>query len=260
MALNRKRIDVLLVERGLAPTREKARALLMAGHVTVKEQPVTKAGTLVDVEAVMAVKQQLQYVGRGGEKMAGALNDFGIDPTGMVVLDVGASTGGFTDCLLQRGATKSYALDVGRGQIHNKLIQDPRVVVIEGVNARNPFDLPERADIGVADVSFISLRLVVPEMVKHLKPGAYLVLLVKPQFEAERGEVGKGGVVRDGLVHARVLERFTLWAISQGYRLRGVTTSPLIGTAGNKEFFVLLQPQGAGLADKAEAQVFSSVE
>jgi 23S rRNA (cytidine1920-2'-O)/16S rRNA (cytidine1409-2'-O)-methyltransferase len=125
------------------------------------------------------------------------------------------------------------------------------VVVIEGVNARNPFDLPERADIGVADVSFISLRLVVPEMVKHLKPGAYLVLLVKPQFEAERGEVGKGGVVRDGLVHARVLERFTLWAISQGYRLRGVTTSPLIGTAGNKEFFVLLQPQRAGLDDKA---------
>ena len=242
MAKQRKRIDVLLVERGLAPTRENAQALLMAGHVTVKQQPVTKAGTLVDVESDMAVKEQLRYVGRGGEKMAGALNDFGIDPTGMVVLDVGASTGGFTDCLLQRGATKSYALDVGKGQIHNKLIQDPRVVVIEGVNARNPFDLPELVDIGVADVSFISLRLVVPEMVKHLKTSAYLVLLVKPQFEAERGEVGKGGIVRDGFVHARVLGRFTSWAIGQGYRLRGLTTSPLIGDAGNKEFFVLLQP------------------
>jgi 23S rRNA (cytidine1920-2'-O)/16S rRNA (cytidine1409-2'-O)-methyltransferase len=244
MANKKKRIDVLLVERGLAPTREKAQALLMAGHVTVKQQPITKAGTSVDVDSVIAVKEQLQYVGRGGEKMAGALNDFGIDPTDMVVLDVGASTGGFTDCLLQQGAVKSYALDVGKGQIHNKLVQDPRVVVIEGVNARNPFDLPERVDIGVADVSFISLRLVVPEMVNHLKPGAYLVLLVKPQFEAERGEVGKGGVIRDGFVHARVLSRFTLWAIEQGYRLRGITTSPLIGDAGNKEFFVLLQPQG----------------
>ena len=122
MAKQKMRIDVLLVERGLASTREKAQALLMAGHVTVKQQPVTKAGTLVDVETDLTVKEQLRYVGRGGEKMAGALNDFGIDPTGMVVLDVGASTGGFTDCLLQRGATKSYALDVGKGQIHNKLI------------------------------------------------------------------------------------------------------------------------------------------
>ncbi len=242
MAKQRKRIDILLVDRGLVPTREKARALLMAGHITVKQQPVTKAGTLVDVESDLVVKEQLRYVGRGGEKIAGALNDFGIDPTGMVVLDVGASTGGFTDCLLQRGATKSYALDVGKGQIHNKLIQDPRVVVIEGVNARNPFDLPELVDIGVADVSFISLRLVVPEMVKHLKPDAYLMLLVKPQFEADRGEVGRGGVVRDGFVHARVLGRFTSWAIDQGYRLRRLTTSPLIGDAGNKEFFVLLQP------------------
>ena len=244
MAKQRKRIDVLMVERGLAPTRGRAQALLMAGHVTIKQQPVTKAGTSVDVDSVIAVKDQLQYVGRGGGKMAGALDDFGINPTGMVVLDVGASTGGFTDCLLQRGAVKSYALDVGKGQIHNKLVQDPRVVVIEGVNARNPFDLPEQVDIGVADVSFISLKLVVPEMVNHLKPGAFLVLLVKPQFEAERGEVGKGGVIRDGFVHARVLTRFTAWVIEQRYRLRGITTSPLIGDAGNKEFFVLLQPQG----------------
>jgi 23S rRNA (cytidine1920-2'-O)/16S rRNA (cytidine1409-2'-O)-methyltransferase len=243
MAKQRKRIDILLVERGLASTREKAQALLMAGHVTVKLQPVTKAGTQVDIDSVIAVKKQLRYVGRGGEKMAGALDDFDINPTGMVVLDVGASTGGFTDCLLQRGAVTSYALDVGKGQIHNKLVQDPRVVVIEGVNARNTFDLPERVDIGVADVSFISLRLVVPEMVNHLKPGAFLVLLVKPQFEAERGEVGKGGVIRDGFVHARVLGRFSSWAIEQGYRFRGMTTSPLTGDAGNKEFFVLLQPQ-----------------
>ena len=243
MAKQRMRIDVLLVKRGLAPTREKAKALLMAGEVTVRNQPVTKAGTLVDVESVVSVKEQPQYVGRGGEKMAGALDTLLINPSGMVVLDVGASTGGFTDCLLQRGATKSYALDVGRGQIHNKLVQDPRVVVIEGVNARNPFYLPERVDMAVADVSFISLRLVVPEIVKHLKPGGNLLLLVKPQFEAERGEVGRGGVVRDGFVHARVLGRFTTWAIKQGYRLRGVTLSPLVGDAGNKEFFVFLQPQ-----------------
>jgi len=243
MAKKRIRIDVLLVERGLAPTREKAKALLMAGGVIVRNQPVTKAGTLVDGESVVSVKKQLQYVGRGGEKMAGALDDLRINPSGMVVLDVGASTGGFTDCLLQRGAIRSYALDVGRGQVHNKLVQDPRVVVIEGVNARNPFYLPVQADIGVADVSFISLRLVVPEMVKHLKPGGYLLLLVKPQFEAGRGEVGRGGVVRDGFVHARVLGRFTTWAIKQGYRLKGITKSPLVGDAGNKEFFVLLQPQ-----------------
>ena len=243
MAKQRMRIDVLLVERGLAPTREKAKALLMAGEVTVRNQPVTKAGTLVDVESVVSVKEQPQYVGRGGEKMAGALDTLLINPSGMVVLDVGASTGGFTDCLLQRGAIKSYALDVGRGQIHNKLVQDPRVVVIEGINARNPFYLPERVDMAVADVSFISLRLVVPEIMKHLKPGGNLLLLVKPQFEAERGEVGRGGVVRDGFVHARVLGRFTTWAIKQGYRLRGVTLSPLVGDAGNKEFFVFLQPQ-----------------
>ena len=243
MAKQRMRIDVLLVERGLAPTREKAKALLMAGEVIVRNQPVTKAGTLVDVESVVSVKEQPQYVGRGGEKMAGALDNLLINPSGMVVLDVGASTGGFTDCLLQRGAIRSYALDVGRGQIHNKLVQDPRVVVIEGVNARNPFYLPDQVDMAVADVSFISLRLVVPEMVKHLKPGGYLLLLVKPQFEAERGEVGRGGVVRDGFVHARVLGRFTTWAIKQSYRLRGVTISPLVGDAGNKEFFVLLQPQ-----------------
>ena len=243
MAKQRMRIDVLLVERGLAPTREKAKALLMAGEVTVRNQPVTKAGTLVDVESVVSVKEQPQYVGRGGEKMAGALDNLFINPSRMVVLDVGASTGGFTDCLLQRGAIRSYALDVGRGQIHNKLVQDPRVVVIEGINARNPFYLPDRVDMAVADVSFISLRLVVPEMVKHLKPGGYLLLLVKPQFEAERGEVGRGGVVRDGFVHARVLGRFTTWAIKQGYRLRGVTISPLVGDAGNKEFFVFLQPQ-----------------
>ena len=243
MAKQRMRIDVLLVERGLAPTREKAKALLMAGDVIVRNQPVTKAGTLVDVASVVSVKKQPQYVGRGGEKMAGALDNLLMNPSGMVVLDVGASTGGFTDCLLQRGAIRSYALDVGRGQIHNKLVQDSRVVVMEGVNARHPFHLPGRVDLAVADVSFISLRLVAPEMVKHLKPSGYLLLLVKPQFEAERGEVGRGGVVRDSFVHARVLGRFITWAIKQGYRLRGLTISPLVGDAGNKEFFVLLQPQ-----------------
>ena len=152
--------------------------------------------------------------------MAGALDNLLINPSGMVVLDVGASTGGFTDCLLQRGAIRSYALDVGRGQIHNKLVQDPRVVVIEGVNARNPFYLPDQVDMAVADVSFISLRLVVPEMVKHLKPGGHLLLLVKPQFEAERGEVGRGGLERG---HHRLADRLGIGhgarRIVEGYGL-----------------------------------------
>ena len=241
MTTKRRRIDVLMVERGLAPTREKAQALLMAGSVTVDGRPVSKPGTAVAAEAGIDVREPLPYVGRGGEKMAGALDALGLDPSGAVVLDVGASTGGFTDCLLQRGASRVYAVDVGRGQLAHKLRQDGRVVAYEGVNARHPFPLPEPVDLAVADVSFISLRLVVPQMAAHLKPGGRMLVLVKPQFEAERGAVGRGGIVRDPKTHAAVLGDFAQWAIGQGHRLRGIAPSPITGTDGNREFFVLLE-------------------
>ena len=237
----RTRIDVLMVERGLAPTREKAQALLMAGSVTVDGRAVSKPGTAVASEASVDVRAPLQYVGRGGDKMAGALDALGLDPAGAVVLDVGASTGGFTDCLLQRGAARVYDIDVGRGQLAHKLLIDPRVDSSEGVNARNEFPLPEPVDLAVADVSFISLRLVLPQMAAHLRPGGRMLVLVKPQFEAERGAVGRGGIVRDGRTHATVLGDFVQWSIGQGHRLRGVTPSPITGTEGNREFFVLLE-------------------
>ena len=192
-------------------------------------------------EAGVDVRAPLQYVGRGGDKMAGALDAFGLDPAGAVVLDVGASTGGFTDCLLQRGAARVYDIDVGRGQLAHKLLIDPRVDSYEGVNARHDFPLPEPVDMAVADVSFISLRLVLPQMAAHLRPGGRMLVLVKPQFEAERGAVGRGGIVRDGKTHATVLGDFVQWAIGQGHRLRGVTPSPITGTEGNREFFVLLE-------------------
>lgn len=250
MTTKRRRIDVLMVERGLAPTREKAQALLMAGSVTVDGRAVTKPGTTVAAEASVDVRAPLPYVGRGGDKMAGALDAFGIDPAGAVVLDVGASTGGFTDCLLQRGASRVYAVDVGRGQLAHKLRQDDRVVAHEGVNARHAFPLPEPVDLAVADVSFISLRLVLPQMAAHVKRGGRMLVLVKPQFEAERGAVGRGGIVRDAKTHAAVVGGFAQWAIGQGHRLRGVAPSPITGTDGNREFFVLLEagPEGDGPA------------
>ena len=241
MTTKRRRIDVLMVERGLAPTREKAQALLMAGSVTVDGQPVTKPGTAVAAEASVDVRAPLQYVGRGGDKMAGALDALGLDPAGAVALDVGASTGGFTDCLLQRGASHVYAIDVGRGQLAHKLRQDERVTAQEGINARNPFTLPELVDMAVADVSFISLRLVLPQMAAHLRSGGRMLVLVKPQFEADRAAVGRGGIVREPKTHAEVVGGFVQWAIAQGHRLRGIAPSPITGTDGNQEFFVLLE-------------------
>ncbi len=241
MTTKRRRIDVLMVERGLAPTREKAQALLMAGSVTVDGQPVTKPGTSIAAEASVDVRTPLQYVGRGGDKMAGALDALGVDPARAVVLDVGASTGGFTDCLLQRGAARVYAIDVGRGQLAHKLRMDPRVTAQEGVNARNPFPLPEQVDMAVADVSFISLRLVLPQIAAHLRPGGLMLVLVKPQFEADRAAVGRGGIVRDPRTHAAVVGSVVQWAIGKGHRLRGMTPSPITGTDGNREFFVLLE-------------------
>jgi len=237
----RRHIDLLLVERGLAESRERAQVLLMAGQVYVDGMPVTKAGALVAPDAPLEVRAGLPYVGRGGIKLAHVLDTWGLDVSGLVALDVGASTGGFTDCLLQRGACRVYALDVGRGQLDHRLRQDPRVVVMERVNARYPFLLPETVDLATVDVSFISLRLVLPTVAQHLKPGGHLVALVKPQFEARREQVGRRGVVGDPRVHAEVLGGMVVWSVENGFRLRGLAPSPILGDAGNREFFLLLR-------------------
>jgi 23S rRNA (cytidine1920-2'-O)/16S rRNA (cytidine1409-2'-O)-methyltransferase len=240
----KNRLDVLLVQRGLAESREKAQAVIMAGAVVVNERPALKAGTLVAPDADIRVLAGPQFVSRGGEKLAHALDVFSLDVRGLTAIDVGASTGGFTDCLLQRGAARVYAIDVGRGQLDWRLRQDPRVVVMEGVNARYLESLPEKADLATIDVSFISLEKVIPPVVRQLREGARIVALVKPQFQARREEVGKGGVVRHPQVHAAVLGRFIGWCAGRRLRLLGLTTSPLLGPAGNKEFLVLLGPGG----------------
>ena len=240
----RQRIDRLLVERGLAVSLVKARALLMAGQVTVGGSRVEKAGALVDATADIHLAPPPPYVGRGGVKLAHALQEFSLDLTGSVALDVGASTGGFTDCLLQHGARRVYALDVGYGQLHQRLRDDPRVVVLERVNARNPFQLPEPVDLATVDVSFISLTMVLPRVMEHVRTGGHILALAKPQFEAARSEVGTGGVVRDPEVHAAVLARLIAWVVDHGLRLRGLTPSPLLGDAGNREFFLLLELAG----------------
>lgn len=215
--------------------------MILAGAVLLPNGKVEKPGQLLRADAEVRVRERPRFVGRGGEKLAGALEEFRLDVTGLAALDVGASTGGFTDCLLQSGARHVYAVDVGRGQLADRLRRDSRVTLREGLNARNAFDLPEAVDIAAADVSFISLRLVLPSALAHLKPGGLALVLVKPHFEAGRGQVGAGGVVRDGRVHAQVVGRFCLWAVERGLRLLGVRASRLTGAAGNREFFVLLQ-------------------
>ncbi len=240
----KQRIDRLLVERGLAVSHQKARALLMAGQVTADGRRIDKAGALVDATADVRIAAAPPYVGRGGVKLAHALQELLPDITGAVALDVGASTGGFTDCLLQHGARRVYALDVGYGQLHQRLRDDSRVVVLERVNARNPFQLPEPVDMAAVDVSFISLTMVLPRVMEHVRTGGHILALAKPQFEAARSEVGTGGVVRDPEVHAAVLARLIAWVVAHGLRLRGLTPSPLLGDAGNREFFLLLELAG----------------
>ncbi len=237
----RSRLDLLLVERGLAESRDRAKAMIMAGLVTVGHQRPAKPGALYPNDVAIDVKETAQYVGRGGIKLAAALDAFKIDPTGTVALDVGASTGGFTDCLLQRGAAKVYAVDVGYGQLAYKLRTDPRVAVMERVNARHGIAIPEQVDVATADVSFISLRMIVRPIAEVLKRPGVLVLLFKPQFEVGKGQIGKGGVVRDPLLHARVLGDFLIWAINGGFRVLGVIPSPITGDAGNREFLIYLR-------------------
>lgn len=235
---NRRRLDVELAERGLAPSRARAQALIIAGRVTVDGRVVTKAGSPVKEDAAIEIAEpDHPYASRGALKLEAALDAFAIDPTGLDCLDVGASTGGFTDLMLSRGAARVIALDVGKGQLDWRLRTDDRVTVIEGVNARHlgPGDLPFAVGLATVDVSFISLRLVVPALLPHLDPGAHLVCLVKPQFEAGRDLVGKGGIVRDEDVRRRVVDG-TVAAISEfGFDLVGTVVSPIHGQKGNLE-------------------------
>ncbi|MCC7237377.1 MAG: TlyA family RNA methyltransferase [Bryobacterales bacterium] len=239
MRTARRRLDQLLVERGLAPAREKAQALILAGEVTVDGQKASKASQMVGEHAVVELAAKPPYVSRGGLKLAHALEHFGIEVNGLVCLDVGASTGGFTDCLLQHGATRVYALDVGHGQMDWKLRNDPRVVVIEECNARylEPGALPEPAGFATMDVSFISATLILPKLPALLQPRAGLVVLVKPQFEAGRGAVGKGGIVRDPAVQEEACNRVRGCVESLGFQCR-LTPSPITGAEGNREFLL----------------------
>jgi 23S rRNA (cytidine1920-2'-O)/16S rRNA (cytidine1409-2'-O)-methyltransferase len=241
------RLDTLLVERGLAASRERARAMILAGSVRVNGQPAAKAGMPVRLDAdVTITAPDHPYVGRGGLKLAHALDLFGIEVAGRMALDIGASTGGFTDVLLQRGAARVVALDVGHGQLDWKLRKDPRVTVLERINARTlaPADLPHdlRAfDIITIDVSFISLRFILPVLPPLMRDGADVVALVKPQFEAGRAEVGRGGIVRDEQVRLRVVEEVGAAADALGLRRAATTESPIAGMEGNREFLIHLR-------------------
>jgi 23S rRNA (cytidine1920-2'-O)/16S rRNA (cytidine1409-2'-O)-methyltransferase len=239
----RVRLDQLVLDRGLAPSRERARALILAGYVLVGGQPATKAGTATDADAeIELVAPDHPYVGRGGLKLAHALDTFNIPVDGRECLDIGASTGGFTDVMLQRGATRVVALDVGHNQIDWKLRNDARVLVIEGFNARHlkPADIPGPVDLVTIDVSFISLRQILPVVPPVLRPGADVVALVKPQFEAGRGEVRKG-IIHDAGIHARVLEEVSAAAAGVGLTPAGSTPSPITGQKGNVEFLLHLR-------------------
>lgn len=243
--MKRERIDKLLVERGLAESRTKAQALVMAGVVLVDEQRVEKPSEQFADEAQIRVKRAddpaSRYVGRGGVKLEAALREFQLEVQGLVCLDIGASTGGFTDCLLQNGAERVFAIDVGHNQIDWRLRNDPRVEIREGVNARylQPEDFPIKFDLAVVDVSFISATMVLPAIVPLLRQGGAVVTLVKPQFEVGRGEVGGGGIVRDAAKRAQAVEKVNQSAAELGLRIAGVIESPIHGAEGNTEFLAL---------------------
>lgn len=234
------RLDVLLRRRGLVSSRERAQRLIRAGQVVVNDRVIDKASSEVQENARIEIRRGLPYVSRGGYKLAKALDTFGIEPSGWVVADVGASTGGFTDCLLQRGAKRVYAIDVGYGQLDWRLRNDSRVVVMERTNARYLEELPEAVDLVTIDVAFISLRLILPQSMKWLSSDGQVVALIKPQFEAGPDRVGKGGIVRDESTRRAVLEDVLSWAVANGWSLRGLTPSPIKGAKGNVEFLAWL--------------------
>ncbi|MDQ2654482.1 MAG: TlyA family RNA methyltransferase [Chloroflexota bacterium] len=250
--VQRRRLDQAVVERGLAESRARAQALILARDVLVNGVAVSKAGAPVGPDDEIILKAPPRFVSRGGAKLDHALTAFDVDVSGKVAADFGASTGGFTDSLLQRGALRVYAIDVGYGQLAEKLRLDPRVVVMDRQNVRSVTELPEPVQIISIDVSFIGLRLVLPAARAVLAPDGEIVALVKPQFEAGRADVGKGGVVRDPAVHERVLREVIAAADTLGLGVHGVTASPLLGPAGNREFLVQLRPGAAGI-DAEEA-------
>ena len=237
----KRRIDTLLVERKLVESLEKAQALIMAGKLVVDGKTVTKPGALVREEAVIRLLESPPFASRGGLKLSHALDAFRLDVSSKIAVDVGASTGGFTDCLLKRGAARVYAIDVGYGQLDYRLRIDQRVVVMDRVNAHYPISLPEQVDIATIDVSFISPEKVIPNVARVLRQMGDLIVLFKPQFEVGKKQVGKGGIVKDPALHAQSLGHFICWAIEQGFRLCGLTPSPILGAEGNKEFFVWLR-------------------
>jgi 23S rRNA (cytidine1920-2'-O)/16S rRNA (cytidine1409-2'-O)-methyltransferase len=247
-AISRKkiRLDQLMVEKGLAESREKAKAIIMAGEVMVDGAREDKPGHTFHEESKITIKTQpMPYVSRGGLKLEAAIRHFNIDVKGLVMLDTGASTGGFTDCLLQHGAKSVIAVDVGYGQMHWRLRNDPRVTVIEKTNARNltSEDINERPDAAVIDVSFISLKLIIPPVSALLHENTFIIALIKPQFEAGKGEVGKGGVVRDEETHNRIIADISDFCKKQGLTPVGVIPSPILGPKGNKEFLIYLKRQ-----------------
>ncbi len=241
--LMKVRLDKLLLLKNLASSRQKAQALIGAGQVKVNGQVMDKAGSQVPDDCHIEIKERCPYVSRGGFKLAGGLDFFHIDPTGLVCADVGASTGGFTDCLLQRGATKVYAIDVGYGQLDWKLRQDERVVVMERTNARylKDDDIPEPIELAVIDASFISLKLLLPPLLPFFQDEPRILALIKPQFEVGRGKVGKGGVVRDQSLHDQVVGEISDFAASLNLASLGVTESSILGPKGNKEFLIFLK-------------------
>ena len=250
MKPERRRLDLALVALGLAPSREKAQALVMAGHVSVDGRPAAKPGQSVAAEARVEVRQARSPVGRGALKLPGALDAFAVSPSGRVAIDVGASTGGFTETLLERGAARVYAVDVGRAQLHERLRRDPRVVVLERTNARrlSPELVPEPCALAVMDVSFISAAKLLPPLASVLAEGADALVLVKPQFEVGRAHVGRGGLVKDPVLQQGAIARVALSSRQSGYAVLGARASDVAGATGNREFFLWLRKSGGGLA------------
>ena len=255
--MGKERLDVLLVMRGLVESRSAAQKLILAGEVFLGENRADKPGMAVPNDAHIHIRRGLPYVSRGGLKLEAALDAFALDVSDLTCADVGASTGGFTDCLLQRGAARVYAIDVGYGQLAWKLRQDPRVIVMERTNARYLESLAERVDLATIDASFISLTLILPKVYGWLKPDGQVVTLVKPQFEAGRDQVSRGGVVRDPAVHLGVLRRVLTWANTQGLTPLGAIRSPMRGPAGNVEFLAHFK-RGAPLNEADQIEVMAS--
>lgn len=261
--MTKQRLDKLILERGLAPSLEKAQGIIMAGQVVVGDHTVDKAGQQVATDADIRLRgEHLPYVSRGGLKLRKALDEFGIDVTGLVAVDVGSSTGGFTDCLLQAGAIKVFAVDVGYGQLAWKLQQDSRVVSMERTNIRSvtPDQLDDVPALAVIDASFISLAKVLPATVALLKPGGRIIALIKPQFEVGKGEVGKGGIVRDPAAHEKVIEDTRRTALDMGLTVSGLCESPITGADGNREFLILLQkPDNSPKGGNVENCIFCKI-